>query len=105
MQVIALLEHLFGPGAPDAHSLGACSRGSGSSDARRPNEIDSAASEVERARAPTNNAVALNRAATGGNNQFRMSSQEALQVETSMCRQPPLVERGRILHASLTYAV
>jgi hypothetical protein len=87
--MIALVQDLLGPGAPDAHSLGAGGGESGSSDALRPNEINRATSEVERARDATHSAVALNRAAPGGNNQLRMSGPEASQVEKGMGSQPP----------------
>jgi hypothetical protein len=73
VEVVALKDHFLGSGTPGCDSLGsggcACSRESDTAAC----DVDRASSEVVRARDATHSPVALRRAATGGNNQSRMS--------------------------------
>lgn len=94
--MVGLADHFLGPRAAGADPLRSSGGGSAFEESAIANDVDRAASDVERARDATNSAVALSRAAPGGNNQLRMSGQEASQVEISMRDQPPsrCVARG-----------
>lgn len=82
--MVALVYDLFGSGASVGDALGA--RRSGSSDKECPTarEVDSASSEVVRARDATHSAIALRTAPTGGRSEARMSGKEAASVEQGM---------------------
>lgn len=86
VEMVAFVDHFFRARAADTDTLRVGR--STSCDKRRSwsCEIDSAASEVKRVRRPTHSAVALSSPATGGNNQVRMSCQEASEMQQSMRR-------------------
>lgn len=88
--MVTLVDDFLGTSAVRTHSLTPRELGKGSSAARRPNEIDRAASEVERARDATHSAVALSSAAAGGNNEVRMSSPELVEMQLGMSIETPL---------------
>lgn len=73
-------------------------------------EVDSASAEMERARNPTHSAIALRRAATAGDSESAMDSQESGQVDSGMRCQPPVSDelhrvRKRHQTARVTLAV
>lgn len=107
MEVIHLVDHLLGSRAPDADPLRSSGGGNTREESAIANDVDRATSEVERARDATHSAVALSSAAAGGNNQFRMSGNEASQVEKGMGFQSPsreIVSHARRLDRSASGA-
>lgn len=98
--MVSLVYHLFGSGAPRADPLRSSGGGSSCTESAIARDVDSAASEVERARDPTHSAVALSSAATAGDTETRNGPQESAGVQGGMWRQPPDPLRflGRELH-------
>lgn len=95
MDVVAFVDDLFRPRAPRRDALGVDRGDDRRSSAGWDHKVDCTASEVERAFDATHSAVALRSAATAGDNDSRMDSQETQEVLSGMCIEtPPPFERA-----------
>lgn len=90
VQVISLVDHFFWSRATGADPLRSSRGGSVEHESATANDVDSAADEVERARAATHNAIAFSTPTTASDNEVRMGCQETAQVQICMLRQPPM---------------